>query len=314
MKVNQKTNRIEPIESIAEIHRFLPELQREVALKFYHMTDVGSSEITPEHWVEIARTIESIYDDFEGFVVVHGTNTMCYTAAALSFALQGLGKPVVVTGALMPINDIAGDGRMNLIYAIRAAQMDIAETCIVMGPKVLRGTRSRKVDQSILKTFDSPTFPALADFSIEVDLHPWRMVRRKRTLSCKPSFNANVATVTLHPGIPMTQLDALLESNPDGIVLRSYGPGMLPESTFPWLKSVTERDIPIVINSQTARGSIDLHRFRKQIILEELGLISGKNMTFEATLVKLMWALRHAKTPKRIRDLMERNLVGEMDD
>jgi L-asparaginase len=91
----------------------------------------------PHHWVDIAKKIESIYEDFEGFVVVHGTNTMTYTAAALSFALQNLRKPVILTGALLPINDIAGDGRMNLIFAIRAAQLDIAEVCVVLGPRVL---------------------------------------------------------------------------------------------------------------------------------------------------------------------------------
>src|SRR3989338_3989163 len=104
MKMNRKTGRIEPIESLTEIHRFLPELQREVALSFYSLSNVGSSDIDPSHWVEISKKIEELYDDFEGFVVVHGTNTMGYTAAALSFALQGLSKPIVLTGAIHPIN------------------------------------------------------------------------------------------------------------------------------------------------------------------------------------------------------------------
>lgn len=314
MKANQKTGRIEPIESLDEIHRFLPALQKEVSLRFYHMTDIGSSEITPEHWTEIAETIKRLYNEFEGFVVVHGTNTMSYTAAALSFALQGLSKPVVVTGALMPINDIAGDGHMNLIFAIRAAQMDIAEVCIVMGPRVLRACRAQKVDQSILQTFDSPKFPPLADFSIEVDLHPWRTVRRKRTLVVKSAFDPNVCIVTLHPGMPQAILDSISNAKPHGIVLRTYGPGMLPESMFPWLQRLSDEKIPVVINSQTLRGSTDLHRFRKQLILEELGLISGKNMTFEAAVVKLMWALEQTDSPRRLRDLMEKDLVGELDD
>src|SRR3989339_1171813 len=192
MRANQKTGRIEPIESLNEIHRFLPELQREVALKFFTLTNVGSSEVTPEQWTEIARTIESIYDEFEGFVVVHGTNTMGFTAAALSFALQGLSKPIILTGAILPMNDIAGDGRMNLIFAIRAAQLDVAEVCVVLGPRVLRGTRAKKVEDSLLQTFDSPRFPPLADFSTGVRLHPWRIVRRKRALLARPAFDPNV--------------------------------------------------------------------------------------------------------------------------
>lgn len=314
MKVNQKTGRIEPLESLSEVHRFLPELQKEVSLKFFSIANVGSSEISPNHWVEIARTIESVYDEFDGFVVVHGTNTMSYSACALSFALQGLSKPVVLTGALMPMNDLAGDGRMNLVFAIRAAQMDIAEVCLALGPHVIRGSRSKKVEASFLQTFESPNCDALMDFSRHVHLADHRIVRRKRTLSCKPVFNPNVVLMTVYPGIPDTFLQAILDAKPDGIVLRTYGPGMLSKDLFPWLQKVTQLEIPIVITSQTLRGRVDLHKYRKQLVLEQLGIISGKDMTFECATVKLMWALTQAKTPRRIRDLMERSLVGELSD
>src|SRR3989338_9187950 len=314
MKINQKTGRIDPIESLAEIHRFLPELQREVALHFFNVSNIGSSEITPEHWKVLAETIHRHYDDFEGFVIVHGTNTMSYTAAALSFALQGLGKPVVLTGALLPINDIAGDGRMNLIFAIRAAQLDLAEVCVCLGPRVIRGTRAKKVDESLLQTFDSPRFPALVDFSTDVHLHPWRIVRRKRTLLIRPTFDANIAILTLTPGMPQAYLDAILTSKPHGLLIRAFGPGMVSEHLFPWLRVVKEEGIPIVMISQTLRGAVDLHRYRKQLTMEGLGIISGKNMGLECATVKLMWALTQAKTPLRLRELMEKSLVGELDD
>lgn len=314
MKVNQKTGRIEPIESLSEIHRFLPELQKEVALKFYSITNVGSSDITPDHWVEIAEMIRRLYDQFDGFVVIHGTNTMSYTASALSFALQGLSKPIVFTGAMLPINDLTGDGRMNLIFAIRTAQLDIAEVCIVLGPHVLRATRAKKVDQSFLSTFDTPKLLPLADFNIDVTLHPHRMVRRKRTLVVQPEFNPNVILLTLNPGLSEKYLDAILASEPHGIVLRAYGPGMLPERLFPWVQRVTQIGIPIVITSQILRGRVDLHRYRKQLTLEQMGVISGKDMTFECAMVKLMWALRQAKNPRRLRELIEKDLVGELTE
>ncbi len=314
MVVNNKTGRIEPMESLSLIHRAIPEMQREVSLQFYSLENIGSSEVTPEHWVDIAEKIREIYNHFDGFVVIHGTNTMSYTAAALSFALQNLSKPVVCTGALLPINELAGDGRMNLIFAIRAAQLDLAEVCVSLGPKVLRGTRAKKVEDSLMQTFDSPRFPALADFSTGVHLHPWRLVRRKRTLLCRPTFDTNVIVVTLTPGISDAYLHAVLAAKPHGIVLRAYGPGMLPERLFPWLREVKHAGIPVVIISQTLRGAIDLHRFRKQLTLEELGIISGKNMSFECATAKLMWALKQAKTPLRLRELMERSLVGELDE
>ena len=214
----------------------------------------------------------------------------------------------------MPINDVAGDGRMNLVLAIRAAQLDIAEVCVVLGPHVFRGSRIKKVEASFLNSFESPYMPALADFTSEVHLHPWRTVRRKRTLVCKPTFDSNVVMVTVHPGMPESYLDAVLTAKPHGILLRTYGPGMLSQDLFPWLRRVTEARIPVVIISQALRGRIDMRRYRKQLVLEQLGIISGKNMTFEAAVVKLMWALAQTKSSVRLRDLLERSLVGELDE
>lgn len=314
MVANQKTGRIEPLESLSEIHRCLPEVQREVSLEFFSIANVGSSEVTPDHWVELAQTIERLYSRFEGFVVIHGTNTMSYTAAALSFALQDLSKPIVLTGALIPINDIASDGRLNLTFAIRAAQLDIAEVCIVLGPRVLRGCRAKKVEQSFLQTFDSPLCPSLAEFNLGIRLYPWRTVRRKRKLSCRPDFDRNVVPVTLHPGLPNSFLDAVLAAHPSGIVLRAYGLGMLPAMLFPWLRKAQKEGIPVLATSQMPRGRIDLHRYRKQLTLEELGIISGKDMTYECAVVKLMWTLTQARSPLRLRELLERNLVGELEE
>ncbi|MBI2117781.1 asparaginase [Candidatus Peregrinibacteria bacterium] len=145
---NQKTGRIEALESVGDFYRYLPDIQKEVSLEFFSLANVGSSEVTPGHWVQIAKTIREQYDACEGFVVIHGTNTMSYTAAALSFALRDLSKPIVLTGSLLPINDVGSDGRMNLVFAVRAALLDIAEVCIVLGPKVLRGCRAKKAQQS----------------------------------------------------------------------------------------------------------------------------------------------------------------------
>ena len=311
---NQKTNRIEPLESLIEIHRFLPEVQREVSLQFFSLSNVGSSDVTPEHWVEIARTIERHYDQYEGFVVIHGTNTLSYTASALSFALQNLSKPVILTGALLPINDMAGDCRMNLVFAIRAAELDLAEVCIVLGPRVLRGCRVKKVNESILQTFDSTRFPPLADFSSAFELHPWRIVRRKRTLECRPTFDPDVLLLTLHPSIQEVYLEAILASKPHGIVMRAYGPGLISQRLLPWLAKLAEAEIPIVMTSQVLRSHVDVHRFRKDLPREQQHIISGKDMTYECALAKLMWALTQTKTPEKLRALMEKSVVGELDE
>ncbi len=311
---NRATGRIEPIDSLVEIHRLIPELQRDVSLEFRSISNVGSSEVTPDHWVEIIKTIESMYDDVEGFVVIHGTNTMSYTAAALTFGLQNLGKPVILTGSLKPLDDLGSDARANLTYAIEAALLDIAEVCIVLGPRVLRGSRSKKADQSIIETFQSPKFPELAEFNVVTTLSPQRIVRRKRVLSVQPKFDSNIFPIMLHPGMPDSCFDAVLSAKPHGIVLRAYGLGMLPERLFPWLRKITEASIPIVITSQLLRGSIDLHLFRKQLSLLELGVISGKDMTYDCAVVKLMWALGQTNSVTAIRDIIQKNLAGELSE
>ncbi|HLC75691.1 MAG TPA: asparaginase [Candidatus Peribacterales bacterium] len=314
MIMNQKTGRIDPVESLGEIHRFLPELQKEVALEFFPLANVGSSDVTPELWVEIARTIEKLYDQYEGFVIVHGTNTLSYTAAALSFALQGLSKPIVLTGALLPINDIGGDARQNLVYAIRAALLDLAEVCIVLGPRVLRGCRAKKVHESVHETFKSTRFPPLARFTRTFELYDWHFVRRKRTLICNPSFDSRVTLLTLHPGLPVEFLDAVLNANLHGIVMRAYGPGMIPEYLMNWIRKLSERHIPIVMTSQVLNSHVDLQKYQRQLLLEKLGIISGKDMTYECALVKLMWALTQTKDMEKLQDMMEKSLVGELDE
>ena len=203
---------------------------------------------------------------------------------------------------------------MNLVFAIRAAQMDIAEVCLALGPHVLRATRSKKVEASFLETFESPNCAPLIDFSREVTMADHRIVRRKRTLSCKPTFDSNVIMLTIYPGMPQGFLDAVLDADPHGIVLRTYGPGMLSQDLFPWLQKVTMKEIPVLITSQALRGKVDLHKYRKQLTLEQLGIISGKDLTFECATVKLMWALTQTKNPRRLRDLLEKSLVGELSE
>lgn len=314
MVTNTATGKIEPIESLLELHRFIPNVQRDVALDFHSIANVGSSEVTPSHWTEIVSKISSLYDERDGFVVIHGTNTMSYTASALTFALQNLSKPIILTGSLKPIDDIGSDARMNLTYAIEAALLDIAEVCIVLGPHVLRGSRAKKADQSMIETFQSPKCLPLAEFNMKTLLAPHRIVRRKRSLRIENHFDANVFSVMLHPGMPEKFFDAISNANPHGIVLRAYGQGMLPDFLFPWISRLTERRIPIVITSQLLRGAIDLHLFRKQMALLDMGVISGKDMTYDCAVVKLMWALSKTRDPHRVRTILEQNLTGELSE
>lgn len=311
---NRKTGTVRPIESVNEIHRVIPELQGEVHLELLPLHDIGTPELLPSHWTVLAEAIKRHYDQYEGFVVLHDTNTLVYTACALSFALQSLSKPIVLTGALAPLNDIGGDARMNLIYAIRSALLDVAEVVITLGPQILRGSRTKKVQQELTGSFASHCFPALGEFrTTGAALHPWRYVRRKRTLLCRSSFDPNVVTLTMTPGIREQVLDAVLDAGPRGIVLRSYGPGVVPPSFLPWLRRVADGGVPIVVTSQMTKGMIDFQDLKRQIAFERTSLISGHDMTHECAAVKLMWALTQAKGD-RLCGLMERSLVGELGD
>lgn len=313
MKIQDRTGRLESISSVEEIYSHMPEVQKDVSLTYFTLRAVGSSEITPEYWNDLLQKLHSEYDNFDGFVVIHGTNSMAYTAAATAFALQGIGKPIIFTGALLPLNSQIGDGRFNLQHAIMAATLNIAEVCIVMDARVYRGVRAHKVKHAMFHSFYSPHMLPLGEIHTLPSVLSEAIVRRNRTLDFSPEFNSNIVSLVVTPGINEQILYTILDSGVEGVVLHVYGQGTIPSTLLSWCEEVQKRNVSVLFVSQAKEGEINLSVFAKQKTYEKLGIISAKNMTPECATVKFMWALAHFTRKDHLKNFMERSIVGELD-
>lgn len=329
MVKNPKTGAMQPAANVSEIIQIFPEIQKYVQLDFKMVVNIDSSNMSPEIWTKLAQTIYQLYDKYDGFVVAHGTDTMAYTASALSYALQNLSKPIIFTGSLIPLNEIGSDGRNNLIYACLTATQDIAEVCIVIGNRIMRANRAKKYHESIVAVFHSPNFPYLGELGRPIALNSWRKKRRKRALKFSAAFDANISVLKLFPGFDPYIIDNVLNRKAHGIVLEAFGPGNVPtldNSLIPKIEKAVKLGVPFVIANQMEKGVTNLTAYSGGYEAFKAGAISSGDMTTEATVTKLMWAL--AKTGKmaktatsstasrldEIRKILSRNLAGELSN
>lgn len=313
---NPQTGALQPATNAAEIIRDFPEIQKYIQLDFKMVVNIDSSNMNPSHWTEIAKKIYQHYDKYDGFVVAQGTDTMAYSASALSFALQNLSKPIVFTGSLIPLNELASDGRNNLIYACLTAALDIAEVCIVFANKILRANRAKKYHESFVAVFHSPNYPNLGELGRPTKLFEWRKKRRKRSLKFNPNFDSKISVLKLFPGFDPEIIDKVLERGVHGIIIEGFGPGNVPfleNSLIPKIEQATEMNIPLIISNQMEQGITNLQAYEAGFKAKKAGAISSKDMTTEATITKLMWALARTKSLPEIKKIMERDIAGEIE-
>jgi len=313
---NSKTKALEPASTAHDIIREIPEIQKHLTLDFKMVVNIDSSNMNPSNWTEIATTIKKLYDRYDGFVVVQGTDTMAYTASALSFALQNLSKPIVLTGSLIPLEEIGSDGKNNLIYACLTATLDIAEVCMVFANKIIRGNRAKKYHESFVAVFHSPNYPDLGELGRPTILHEWRKRRRKRVLKFQPNFNPNISVLKLFPGFDPAILDKVIERKPNGIIIEGFGPGNIPflENTIiPQIAKANKAGISVIISNQMEKGITNLNSYEGGYKAKNAGAISSGNMTTEATITKLMWVLAKTKKVSEIKEIFAKNLSGEVD-
>jgi L-asparaginase len=312
---NTKTGALQPAEYSADIIRDIPELQKHVQLDFKMIMNIDSSNMTPTSWTEIAKTIHSLYDKYDGFVVAQGTDTMAYTSSALSFALQNLSKPIVFTGSLIPLNEIGSDGRNNLIFACLIAAEDIAEVCLVFSNKIIRANRSKKSHESLVAVFHSPNYPLLGELGRPILLNEWRKKRRKRSLKFHPEFDPNISLLKLFPGFDPEIIDRVVERKSHGIIIEAFGSGNIPfleKSLVPAINNAIKNNIPVVIANQMESGVTNLKAYEAGYYASKAGAISSYDMTTEATVTKLMWTLARTRKMSEIKKIMESDIAGEI--
>lgn len=317
MILDPKTNALKPAESALELISNLPELAQIVNLDFVPVVNIDSSNMQPQHWAMLAEKIHEMYDKYDGFVVAHGTDTMAYTASALSFALENLGKPVAFTGSLIPFSEIGSDARNNLIHACMVASQDIGEVCVVLSNRILRANRAKKHHESLTAAFHSPNFPDLGELGRPIVLHEWRNRKHSEPITLKAQFNPLVSAIKLFPGLDPLIIQKGLERGVKGFIIEAFGSGNVPfldNSIIPQIKNATDNNVPVLITTQMERGMANLNSYEAGLKAMEAGAISANDMTFEATLTKLMWCLGQNLPIAETKNLLSKNIAGELKE
>jgi len=283
-----------------------------------YATPIDSTNATPQDWQRIGRDIAARYDDYDGFVVLHGTDTMAYTAAALSYMLQGLRKPVILTGSQIPLGAARSDAAENLVTALQLAASDaINEVAIYFNQCLLRGNRATKISTERLQAFDSPNYPRLAEVGIQVRFNPSALLpRADRERFELPEYKQQlILPVRFVPGMPSDVVRAMLDLKPRALVLQCYGAGNAPDREPALLEALiraSEGGTILVACSQSLHGQVSIGTYAAGAGMLAAGVIGARDMTFEAIFAKLHHLLALGRDADAIRTDFLRSLSGEL--
>ena len=284
---------------------------------------IDSSNMNPDYWVQIAGIIEDNYSAFDGFVVLHGSDTMSYSVSALSFMLENLAKPVIFTGSQLPIGDLRTDAKENLITSIQIAslyekgQPVIKEVCLYFEYKLYRGNRTTKINAEHFEAFASLNYPDLAESGVHLKVNKEYLLKPKKgkNLKVHKTLSNNIAIIKLFPGISENVMRSIFStSNLEGVILETYGAGNTTNRTWfiEMLKEFINKGIHIINITQCSGGSVIMGQYETSTQLKEIGVISGGDMTTEAAVAKLMYLLNKNLSSKKFAENFETSLRGEL--
>lgn len=308
----------------AHLYNSVPELKQfDYELEAYSMDEpIDSSEMNPAIWAKIAKTIFDKYVNYDGFVVLHGTDTMAYTASALSFMLPGIKKPVILTGSQLPIGQIRTDGKENIITAIEiAGMMDekgesiVQEVALYFEYSLYRGNRTQKISAENFEAFSSPNYPNLAEAGVHIAINENALYRTHlNEVSLKTGLSTEIGLVKLFPGMPIKPLQGIFDINwTKGVIIESFGSGnTFYNEAFEQILTKYLDDGGLILNvTQCVTGQVDQGKYETAQLFAKLGVISGVDLTTEAALAKMMFVLGESCDLNEKKRLLSSNICGE---
>ena len=293
----------------------LPELGELADIDTITLFHEDSSNIGPKHWAILSKTIEEHYKKYDGFVILHGTDTMAYTASALSFSLKNLDKPVILTGSQVPLVNLRSDARRNVINAVEVSTLPLNEVAICFNDKLFRGNRSTKMSIGDFDAFRSPNYAPLAEIGLHIETR-FTKERSKAPFYSEALFDDNISLINLFPGLRTAAILAMIKAqNPKGIVIEAFGSGNMPvtgdSSILPVLHYCKDQHITVLIVSQAVYDAVDLTKYENGKMAFEAGAISARDMTVEASITKLMYLFGVHKTMNLVNQQLMIPLAGE---
>lgn len=298
----------------------LPEL-KDPAMPSWDIIDMDpvldSSNITVHEWNIIGQMIADHYAEYDGFVILHGTDTMAYTASALSFMLRSNRKPVILTGSQIPLCELRNDARDNLVTAILVAADDkVHEVCLYFGGKLFRGNRTLKYSADDLVAFISPNYPPLAEAGIQIRYNAKMLLpAAKGSFSLQPLKDVPIGVIKVFPGIQFDLFQSIMTEKLKGIVIETFGAGNIPgngDALLPIIRKASDNGTIIIVCSQCPHGTVTLGAYETSSALKDAGAISGCDITTEAAVAKLYYLFSRGLSRDEIRSRMERSIRGEM--
>lgn len=284
---------------------------------------IDSSDMNPNHWLELAETIQKNYESYDGFVILHGTDTMAYTASIMSFMLEGLQKPVIFTGSQLPVGDLRTDAKENLITSIHFASLQenevskIKEVCIYFEYKLLRANRTTKIDAENFDAFASPNYPVLGESGIHLDINTHALFKANETTSFKinKQLSTELGLIKIFPGMPQSFLENMFETKGlRAMIIEAFGSGNVFSDD--WFKDLlrkkSKEGIHIIINTQCAGGMVEIGRYQTSDIFVEINALNSFDLTTEASVAKTIFLLGQNLSKEEFKRQYETNLRGEM--
>lgn len=317
MHFDQNGNELDPGKWTDVLYGEMPELSKIAELDIKKVLFEDSSDINRHHWKKLSEVVDDNFDDYDGFVILHGTDTMAYTASALSFALQNITKPVILTGSQVPMSNIRSDARRNLINSIELATYGIHEVAICFNDHLYRGNRSTKMSIGDFDAFTSPNYPPLAEVGIRIELSENLLENHTGKRKLYSDFDDSVQVIKIYPNLNPSFLHSMDLSHTKAVILEAFGSGNIPSkgpyNLLPFVTKCIDHDCHVLVNSQAAYDSVDLTHYASGKALKKMGALSSGEMTLEATLTKTMNLLARNLSDSEFINTFHRSIAGERD-